>query len=166
VVSRIRSLFTQAAEPRHPAAIGDVIGDVRRLLADRTSQSHVAVSMNIAPDLPAIRFDVVQIQQVLVNLMSNAIDAMDGQASPRLWVSAFPDGEMLRIEVSDNGPGVANVEKVFDAFFTTKPSGMGMGLAICRSIVESHGGRLWVETNPEGGSTFAFTLPIQSPLSP
>lgn len=162
VVSRIRALFSQAVEARHPAAIGDVIAEVRRLLADRTSQAHVELDTRVAADLPAIPFDVVQVQQVLVNLMRNAIDAIDGQDAPRLVVRAFRAGEMLQVEVSDNGPGVPNREKVFDAFFTTKPSGMGMGLAICRSIVESHGGRLWVESNAEGGATFAFTLPIQA----
>lgn len=73
------------------------------------------------------------------------------------------DGEAVRVEVSDNGPGVPHSEKVFDAFFTTRQTGMGMGLAICRSIVESHGGRLWVDRNDAGGATFAFTLPMEAP---
>ncbi|MBU2362713.1 MAG: sensor histidine kinase, partial [Alphaproteobacteria bacterium] len=163
VVSRIRALFSQAVGPRDAAAIGDVIAEVRRLLADRTSQARVEVDARLADDLPSIPFDVVQIQQVLVNLMRNAIDAIDGQDAPRLGVRAFRAGEMVQVEVSDNGPGVTDAEKVFDAFFTTKPSGMGMGLAICRSIVESHGGRLWVDANPGGGATFAFTLPIKAP---
>jgi len=163
VVSRIRALFSQAVERRHHASIGDLIADVGRLLADRSSQSRVDVNAVVAADLPAIPFDVVQIQQVLVNLMGNAIDALDGQAAePRVCVRAFASGDVVQIEVSDNGPGVAHPEKVFDAFFTTKPSGLGMGLAICRSIVESHGGRLWVEANDAGGATFAFTLPVRA----
>jgi C4-dicarboxylate-specific signal transduction histidine kinase len=133
------------------------------LLADRTSQTRVGVEADVAADLPAIPFDVVQVQQVLVNLMHNAIEAMDGHTpEPRLGVRAVRDDEVVRVEVSDNGPGVLHPEKVFDAFFTTKQTGMGMGLAICRSIVESHGGRLWVEHNDAGGATFAFTLPIQA----
>lgn len=164
VVSRIRALFKQAIAPRHQASIGDLIADVGRLLADRTSRTRVDFSVDLAADLPAVSFDVVQIQQVLVNLMRNAIEAMDGcTARPRLCVRALRDGEAVRVEVSDNGPGVQQAEKVFDAFFTTKQSGMGMGLAICRSIVESHGGRLRVAHNDAGGATFAFTLPIQPP---
>jgi len=164
VVSRIRALFKQAIAPRHQASIGDLIADVGRLLADRTSRTGVDFSVDLAADLPAVSFDVVQIQQVLVNLMRNAIEAMDGcTARPRLRVRALRDGEAVRVEVSDNGPGVQQAEKVFDAFFTTKQSGMGMGLAICRSIVESHGGRLRVAHNDAGGATFAFTLPMQPP---
>jgi PAS domain S-box-containing protein len=166
VVSRVRALFSQAAEPRHRASIGDLIADVGRLLADRMSQARIEMTAQVAPDLPAIPFDVVQIQQVLVNLMRNAIDAMDGQvARPRLEIRAGRQGDMVQVQVSDNGPGIAEAGKVFDAFFTTKPSGMGMGLAICRSIVESHGGRLWVEPGDGGGATFAFTLPIEAPPS-
>lgn len=164
VVSRIRALFKQAVAPRHRAAIADLIADVGRLLGDRTSRMRVEIETDVAADLPAVPFDFVQIQQVLVNLMRNAIEAMEGHAAePRLGVRAVCDGEALRVEVSDNGPGVLYPEKIFDAFFTTKQSGMGMGLAICRSIVESHGGRLWAERNPAGGATFAFTLPTQAP---
>ncbi len=163
VVSRIRALFKQTAAPRQQASIGDLVAEVRRLLTDRTSRTRVDFAVDIAADLPAVPFDVVQIQQVLVNLMRNAIEAMDGHAAtPRLGVRAVRDGEAVRVEVSDNGPGVQHAQRVFDAFFTTKQSGMGMGLAICRSIVEAHGGRLRVEGNDAGGATFAFTLPIQA----
>lgn len=162
VVSRIRALFKQTVEPRHRASIGQLIADVGRLLADQSHQTRVSVTVDAAPDLPDIPFDVIQVEQVLVNLMRNAIEAMDGwTAEPRLGVRAVREGDTVRVEVSDNGPGLLNSEKVFDAFFTTKQSGMGMGLAISRSIVESHGGRLWVERNDAGGATFAFTLPIQ-----
>ncbi|MBS7546196.1 PAS domain-containing protein [Ancylobacter oerskovii] len=162
-VSRIRALFKQAVVPRDRAPIGEVIADVGRLLADRTSQTRVGVEADVAAELPDIPFDVVQVQQVLANLMRNAIEAMEGHTSePRLRVRALRDGEVVRVEVSDNGPGILHPEKVFDAFFTTKQTGMGMGLAICRSIIESHGGRLWVERNDAGGATFAFTLPIQA----
>jgi C4-dicarboxylate-specific signal transduction histidine kinase len=162
VVSRVRALFKQAIVPRHRGSMGELIADVTRLLADRTSQTRVEVEVDVPADLPPVSFDVVQIQQVVVNLICNAIEAMDGHTDdPRLGVRAVCDGEYLRMEVSDNGPGVLHPEKVFDAFFSTKHSGMGMGLAICRSIVESHGGRLSVERNDAGGATFAFTLPIQ-----
>jgi C4-dicarboxylate-specific signal transduction histidine kinase len=163
VVSRIRALFKQAVVPRHRASIGDLIADVGRLLADRTSQTRIGVETDVAADLPAIPFDVVQLQQVLVNLMRNAIEAMEVHTQePRLCIRAVRDGEVVRVEVGDNGPGVLHPEKVFDAFFTTRRTGMGMGLAICRSIIESHDGRLWVERNDAGGATFAFTLPIQT----
>ncbi len=162
VVSRIRALFQQAVAPRDRASIEDLIADVGRLLAD-PARPLVPVEADMAADLPAIPFDVVQIQQVLVNLMRNAVEAMDGHTvKPRLKVRAVREGDFVRVEVSDNGPGIPQPEKIFDAFFTTKRSGMGMGLAICRSIVESHGGRLWVERNDAGGATFAFTLPIQA----
>lgn len=162
VVSRIRALFKQTVEPRHRASIGELIADVGRLLADQSYQARATVRIDVASDLPQLPFDVVQMEQVLVNLMRNATEAMDGwTAEPRLGVRAVRDGDMIRVEISDNGPGLLNPEKVFDAFFTTKQSGMGMGLAISRSIVESHGGRLWVERNDDGGATFAFTLPIQ-----
>jgi len=164
VVSRIRALFKQTVAPHHRAAIADLISDVGRLLGDRTSRMRVEIETDVAADLPAVPFDFVQIQQVLVNLMRNAIEAMEGHApKPRLGVRAVCDGEVLRVEVSDNGPGVLYPEKIFDAFFTTKQSGMGMGLAICRSIIESHGGRLWAERNRAGGATFAFTLPTHAP---
>jgi hypothetical protein len=165
VVSRIRALFSQGVEHRQRAWIGDLIADVVRLLADQMLQARVDVEVMIAPDAPPLLLDVVQIQQVLVNLIRNAIDAMAEQGPSRLEIRTFQSGGRLQVEVCDNGPGVANVEKVFDAFFSTKPSGMGMGLAICRSIVESHGGRLWAESNAGGGATFAFTLPLLGPAS-
>jgi signal transduction histidine kinase len=114
--------------------------------------------------LPAIAFDRVLIQQVLINLMRNGVEAMETSAGTRtLSVRARRNGDVVQVEVTDTGPGIEHPEKIFDAFFTTKESGMGMGLAISRSIVESHGGRLWVEGNKGSGAASIFTLPIETP---
>src|SRR5690606_11176027 len=111
--SRIRALFRQAAAPRHRGSIGELVADVGRLLGDRTAQTRVGVTTDVAADLPAVPFDVVQLQQVLANLMRNAIEAMEGHApEPRLCIRAARDGAAVRVEVSDNGPGVPHPEKV------------------------------------------------------
>ncbi len=97
---------------------------------------------------------------MLVNLIRNGLEAMDGtEGERRLTVRASPTAEGVRTEVGDSGPGLAFPDRAFEAFFTTKPQGMGMGLAICRSIVEAHGGRLWAEDNTPHGARFVFTLP-------
>jgi signal transduction histidine kinase len=117
--------------------------------------------------LPAVQLDRVQIQQVLVNLIRNGLDAMNSSAGPKIVsIQARRSEEMVRIEIADRGPGVELPEKIFEPFFTTKGDGMGMGLAICRSIVESHGGRLWVEKNEPQGAKFVFTLPIEPEAMP
>lgn len=106
-------------------------------------------------------FDRVQIQQVLVNLLRNGMDAMASVANERvLQVRAFRAGDMVRIEVADRGRGVQFPDRIFEPFFTTKDQGMGMGLAICRSIIEAHEGQLWAEKNEPIGSKFVFTLPL------
>src|SRR5690606_21084317 len=99
------------------------------------------------------------IQQVLVNLMRNGLEALATSARPSLQIRAFEISDSVQIEVLDNGPGIDFPEKVFEPFFTTKPNGMGMGLAICRSMVDAHGGRLWAEANENGGGRFCLTLP-------
>jgi two-component system, LuxR family, sensor kinase FixL len=126
---------------------------------------NVRVSLDIRPDLPYARGDKVQLQQVLLNLLLNAFDAMkDCPADERdVSVRAELDGrDMLQISVSDHGTGLTSdkVDKVFQPFFTTKREGLGMGLSISRSIVEAHGGWLWAENNPNRGATFYFALPI------
>jgi PAS domain S-box-containing protein len=133
----------------------------------------VRVAFRFDPELPPVLVDRIQIQQVLVNLMRNALEAMapggageDGAAPRReLTTSAVVSGDAVEVAVADTGPGLApgGAERLFDPFVSTKLGGMGLGLSICRSIVESHGGRLWTEPNPGGGAVFRFTLPAAPP---
>ncbi|MCC8938987.1 GHKL domain-containing protein [Bradyrhizobium sp. Arg68] len=162
VVSRIRALFRQSMDTRVMAALEGAIVEARDLLAEEASGHHVQIDVEIERDLPPVALDRVQIQQVLINLMRNGMEAMDTVADPRvLAVRARRMADMIQTEISDRGPGIAFPDRMFEPFYTTKAQGMGMGLAICRSIVESHGGRLWVEKNEPRGAAFTFTLPIE-----
>lgn len=163
VVSRVRALFRQTAGTRARASLAEVLAEARRLLGDIARKAHVRVDVALSADLPELSFDSVQIQQVLVNLARNAIEAMDGQTRERvLRIRVFAEDGVVNVEVSDTGPGMNQAEKAFDAFFTTKASGMGMGLAISRSIVEAHGGRLWIKHAGAEGTTLAFALPVDA----
>ena len=120
------------------------------------------MDIDVESNLPLVASDRVQVQQVLVNLIRNGVEAMDSAAGDRvLGIRVRRMGDVVQSEVSDRGPGIEFPDKVFEPFFTTKGHGMGMGLAICRSIIESHGGRLWAETNEPHGATFIFTLPVE-----
>jgi PAS domain S-box-containing protein len=164
VVSRIRALFRQSIETRTSASLGGVIAEARDLMAEEATRRRVRMEADVESNLPSVAFDRVQIQQVLINLIRNGMDAMDSSAGDRvLGMRVRRMGDLIRTEISDRGPGIESPDRIFEPFFTTKAHGMGMGLAICRSIVESHGGRLWVERNEGGGATFIFTLPIETP---
>lgn len=168
VVSRIRALFSQASKTRTRVDMAEVIREVCLLLADDLDARNTQVETEFSRILPQTLVDRVQMQQVLVNLIRNAIDAMDEVVDrPRLLrIRAFPDGaESVRFELQDHGVGLVEPERAFEPFFTTKQNGMGMGLAICRSIIESHDGRLWVPASGPGGTTLAFTLPIEARVS-
>ncbi|MGE0766635.1 MAG: PAS domain-containing protein [Hyphomicrobiaceae bacterium] len=165
VVSRIRALFSQASKTRTRVDMGEVIREVCLLLADDLAARNTQVETEFSGSLPPTLADRVQMQQVLVNLIRNGIDAMEGVGDrPRLIrIRAFADGsQSLRFELQDQGAGLTEPERAFEPFFTTKRSGMGMGLAICRSIIESHDGRLWVPNSGPTGTTLAFTLPIEA----
>lgn len=163
VVSRIRALFKQSAQTRTNTTFSNVIEEARNLVAEEAARRRIRIDLDIQRDLPLVALDRIQIQQVLVNLMRNGIEAMDAAADERsLGVRARRIGNSIQTEVSDRGPGIEFPERIFEPFFTTKEQGMGMGLAICRSIVESHGGRLWVEKNEPRGATFIFTLPVEA----
>jgi signal transduction histidine kinase len=124
------------------------------------------MDIEVENELPLIAFDRVQIQQVLINLIRNGMDAMEEAGEERvLGIRAGLAGEVVRIAISDRGPGIELPDRIFEPFFTTKEHGMGMGLAICRSIVESHGGRLWVERGEPCGAKFIFTLPVDVKLA-
>ncbi|MEE3101512.1 MAG: PAS domain-containing protein, partial [Pseudomonadota bacterium] len=161
VVSRIRALFSQSTEARGGHDVACVIAEAQELIAEEALRRGVRIGLVIAGDLPRAVMDRVQVQQVLVNLIRNGMDAMD-DAPPgdrAIRIAARAEDDAVRVEVSDRGKGIAAPERIFEPFFTTKEKGMGMGLAICRSIVESHGGRLWTEAGEGQGAVFVFTLP-------
>lgn len=161
IVSSIRSLFKQSADTRSSMGLERLVAEARDLMAEDASRQRVRLTVQVSADLPDVAIDRVQIQQVIINLLRNGIEAMEsvtGQRDLRIEVSAA-DG-LVRTEISDTGSGLSNPETIFEPFVTTKGGGMGMGLAISRSIVQSHGGRLWAEPNTPAGARFIFTLPI------
>ncbi|MER8776221.1 MASE1 domain-containing protein [Mesorhizobium sp. M0027] len=163
VVGRIRALFKQSTEARTNATLSSVIAEARDLVAEEAMRRGVRISVDVGSDIPLVAFDRVQIQQVLVNLIRNGMEAMDSVADDGvIKIRVRHIGDVVQTEVSDHGRGVEFPDRIFEPFFTTKEQGMGMGLAICRSIIESHSGRLWVEKNEPRGATFIFTLPIEA----
>jgi C4-dicarboxylate-specific signal transduction histidine kinase len=164
VVRRVRSLFRRATAERVPLDLGDVIRDVLRLVEADAAKRRVDVGVTLEPGIPLVRGDRVQLQQVVFNLMLNALDAVDPVVDRRKQVMLRTrrcDDAHVMVEVADNGVGLEEPNAVFEPFFTTKPSGMGMGLAICRSIVSAHDGTLAVARNDDFGTTFWFVLPIE-----
>lgn len=162
IVARIRAFLKKDPAARDALAIPALIEDTRLLVERELARAGVALVLAIEPDLPPVAGDRIQIQQILVNLMVNAGQAMAGGPAPRrLTLRAARSGPEVEITVSDTGPGVAEADlaRLFDAFFTTKPSGMGMGLAIARTTAEAHGGRLTAESAPGAGASFRLTLP-------
>ena len=161
VVSHTRALFRQDVGPRSSGTLASVITEARNLVAEEAARRGIRMEIDIEPSLPLLAFDRVQLQQVFVNLIRNGMDAMDSLTGDKaLRISVRRMENTVQIAISDQGRGVEFPERIFEPFFTTKEHGMGMGLAICRSIVESHGGRLWAERNEREGATFTFSLPI------
>jgi len=161
VVSRIRALFRQSRAGRVAVRLDGLIAEARALLSEEALRRRVRIDVATEPDLPPIAVDRTQVQQVLINLMRNGIEAMSGLDDGRvLQVAARRHGHLVETTVVDHGPGIENAERMFEPFFTTKEHGMGMGLAISRTIVEAHGGRLWAEPNQPQGARLSFTLPV------
>jgi C4-dicarboxylate-specific signal transduction histidine kinase len=163
VVSRMRTLFKKASTTKDRLDINEAIEEVVVLTQSEVRRNKVALRMELAANLPPVMGDRVQLQQVVVNLILNAIEAM-GTVEDRDRVLVIGtqrgEGDQVRVAVRDSGIGFdpLTAERIFDAFHTTKPGGLGMGLSISRSIVESHGGRLWAVSNDGPGATFQFTL--------
>ncbi len=144
--------------------INDAISEVIPLVQQDVRRHRVSLRLDLAPTLPAVLGDRVQLQQVILNLIVNGMEAMATVTDrPRELVvrSQLDDSGQVLVAVQDSGIGIdpENAKQLFNAFFTTKPSGMGMGLSICRSIIEDHGGKLWASPNAGPGATFQFTLP-------
>jgi PAS domain S-box-containing protein len=167
IIDRIRGLYGRDASKRELLNLNELIREMIVLLQDKVNRSLIAIRPQLDPELPLIAADRVQLQQVLMNLMLNGIDAIkDGSGQLTISSTRTEDGQVL-VAVSDSGVGlpVEETERIFEAFFTTKPQGTGMGLSISRRIIESHGGRLWATSNFGGGATFQFTLPRESAAS-
>lgn len=166
VVSRVRALFRKEAQVREATNINQLIQELARLLRDEAIRRDVSIRLELAGDLPKLELDPIQIQQVILNLAINGMDAMMQIARPRELIirsSKHGDEEIL-VAVEDHGSGIAPAvaERMFEPFFSTKPQGTGMGLAICRSIIETHDGKLWAENSARGGATLKFTVRAQS----
>ena len=167
IIERVRALATRSPSEKVPLRLEDVVRDVVALTAAESAVRGVTILTAVAADLPVVSGDRVQLQQVLLNLVVNGMDAMASvhEQERRLEIRGRPamqDGSLsVTISVQDRGLGLdaAQMERLFEAFYTTKPHGMGMGLAISRSIVEMHGGRLWAEPNQGPGATFSFSVP-------
>jgi len=161
IIDRNRSLYGRGTPQREPIDLNEVIREIVVMLRDTASRNGILIRSELDPALPTTTADRVQLQQVLVNLMLNGIEAMpDGSGELSVASRRTDDGQLL-ISVSDSGIGFSgeNLEQIFAAFFTTKPQGTGMGLSVSRRIIESHGGRLWASANTGRGATFQFTLP-------
>jgi PAS domain S-box-containing protein len=165
IIGRVRSLFKKDSLQHEEVDINELIQEMIALLRGEASRHSISIHSDIALDLPPIVADRIQLQQVFMNLMLNGIEAMRNMHTPgKLTVkSQHDDSGQLLISVMDTGVGIPieKTEQIFDAFFTSKPQGTGMGLPISRSIIVSHGGRLWAVSNPGSGATFHFTLPTR-----
>jgi len=164
IIRRIRALAKKSPPRKDWLNINEIIMEVITLARGEIERNHVSLQTQLSSDVPLILGDRIQLQQVILNLIINAVEAMGGtNDGPRelLIGSRKSESKGVTVSVEDSGPGLnpESLGHLFTAFYTTKPKGMGMGLAISRSIIEAHGGRLWATANDERGATFQFTLP-------
>jgi C4-dicarboxylate-specific signal transduction histidine kinase len=170
VISRVRALVKKTPARNDLVDLNEVIVEVLALAQNQARRAGVVLKRELATDLPRMRGDRVQLQQVILNLVINGLEAIANNKNGERELSissGIDDSKDMTIAVRDTGEGLdpANLERVFDAFFTTKADGMGMGLAISRTIIESHGGRLWATPNSPRGAIFQFTLPADSEIA-
>src|SRR5262249_39831772 len=168
IISRIGSLFKKDVVRRELVDVNEVIQEMITLLRGEATKHSILIDSELANALPPIKADRVQFQQVFMNLMLNGIEAMRDVSTPRqLAVKSQQNKDEVLVLIKDTGVGLRPEEKeqIFNAFFTSKPQGTGMGLPISRSIIESHGGRLWATPNTGSGTTFQFTVPIETAAS-
>jgi len=167
----LRKLYAKKTERADRVDLNDAADEVVALLSSDLQRSRVTVKMAFSEELPLIAADRVQLQQVILNMLTNAIDAMAAVQSRDRAITirtARDEGDGVLLSVHDVGAGLGDqdAEALFQPFFTTKPSGMGIGLSVSRSIIESHGGRLWAAPNVGGGATFSFSIPACPDAAP
>jgi C4-dicarboxylate-specific signal transduction histidine kinase len=164
VVARVRALLNKEGPRYVPVDINGTVHDVLALSRGIADRQAIAIHTDLTEPLPAVLGDPVQLQQVLLNLVSNAVEAMISIAGPRVLTikSRLEEAGTVIVTVEDSGTGIdaKHAERVFDSFYTTKPNGIGVGLSISRSIIEAHGGRLWLVSAPPAGAHFCFALPV------
>jgi len=166
VIGRIRDLIKKAPPRTNSVDMNEAVRDVIELIRGEAVKNGVSLQMELGKGLPLIKGDRVQLQQVVLNLIINAVQAVGAVADGArevLITTAQADPNGVLVAVKDSGPGLApaSLERLFEAFYTTKPGGLGMGLSICRSIIEAHEGRVWVTANLPQGAVFQFTLPLE-----
>jgi len=169
IVRRMRNFIADRVIDRSPEDINELVVDSLSLMRHEFEQLGVVSRMSLTPGLPPVHVDAVQIQQVLVNLLRNAIEAIEGSDANELIIRSSLNGRGdVQVSISDSGPGLGEIplESLFEHFVTTKPEGLGVGLAISRSIIEHCGGHLTAEPNPKQGMTFRFTLPVYKGSDP
>jgi hypothetical protein len=165
VVARIRALFKRTKVQHVVLDLNNLINEVIQLVGAESSRRSVTIEAELQRDLQSVLGDRVQIQQLILNLLMNGLDAMDSVTDRTKKIVIRSQQDTLTtalVDIEDNGMGLTDCEKAFEPFFTTKENGMGMGLAICRSVVEGHNGRLWATPNETFGTTFRFTLPLHT----
>ncbi|HEY7616105.1 MAG TPA: ATP-binding protein [Terriglobales bacterium] len=163
VIARIRALTKKAAMPRAPLELNETIREVLQLVGDEAKKNGIAVRTRLADEFAPVFGDRVQLQQVLLNLFLNAMEAMssvDGRARQLVITTRNMEPGLVQVTVEDSGTGLDpnTMARIFEPFYTTKSDGMGMGLSISRSIIENHGGKLWATANPGPGTSFHFSL--------
>ncbi len=166
IIRRMRDMVKKSDPKREPISLEELVDEARAFADIEAQRTGTQIEVDIPENLPRIVVDRIMIEQVLLNLVKNGIEAMNSVPFDRrklLLQARLTEDEMLEVAVSDHGHGLAeeDIERIFMPFYTTKPEGMGIGLAICRSIIEFHQGRLWVEPRREGGTVFRFTVPIE-----
>ena len=162
VVRLLREFTGRGETERSAEDINAVVEEICKLATLGTATDEIDLELNLAADLPPVLIDHVQIQQVVLNLVRNSIDALSDCETRTITVATVPGGDMVEVLVNDNGPGLSPEvrERVFEPFVSTKPDGIGIGLSICRTIVEAHGGRIAVDTGTKCGTGFRFSVPV------
>jgi signal transduction histidine kinase len=165
MIRHLRTLVKKQEPRREPAAVNGIVKDAVALIEPEARKEGVAVRLDLAGGLPEVPVDRIQIEQVLINLLRNGMEAMHPQASSDHSLSirtAATPGDRIEVSVRDTGVGLNGQAggRLFEPFVSDKPTGLGMGLSISRSIVQMHGGQIWAEPNSDRGTTFRFTLPI------
>jgi C4-dicarboxylate-specific signal transduction histidine kinase len=170
VITRLRALFSKKESTIESVDLNDATREVIALSMNELQRGRVILHHELAEDLPAVTGDRIQLQQVILNLLRNASDAMisvDDRPRELLITTERDEGDQVRVSIKDVGMGLdrQGIERLFDAFYTTKNGGMGIGLSVSRSIVENHHGRLWASLNEGPGATFSFSIPCRSEVS-